>query len=201
MAEEPKPDSIAHTDLAKPIVEEGVKLLDSLFGRSFKIAGEMLADQFHKWQWQNRIRIAARAEQILKQNKIASRVLPKGFLLNFVEKAGNVEDETLQEIWARLLAAAVANDDRQDPLLLSVAERFMPSDAKLLDKLSKEVTQEWSNHDDLGMQRLRALGLLNNKLQERTVRPGDPIQSASLYNLVFTGIAKQLIAAIQTPSK
>src|SRR5688500_1372987 len=91
--------------MAKPLLDTGAKLIENLLGKPCSVAGEMLSDQLYFWQWKNRISIAAKAKAMLDNNKIAERVVPPTFLLPLLEAAGNVEDESLQDLWAKLLAA------------------------------------------------------------------------------------------------
>jgi len=66
--------------VAKPIVETGCKLVESLLGEPCKVAGSMLADQVYAWQWTNRINIAHRAQQIMDKTGSLPRFCPLAFL-------------------------------------------------------------------------------------------------------------------------
>lgn len=121
--------------VAKPIVETGCTLLENLLGQPAKVAGGMLADSLYAWRWENRVKVAHRAKQIMERDGVAARVVPKGFLLPLVEAAGNVEDPDLQEMWAQLLASGVADDENQHPMFVDTLRRLNRSDALYLKKL------------------------------------------------------------------
>lgn len=126
----------AATALGKPIVDTACTLIKDLLGRSCKVAGGMLADEVYAFQWTNRIRIAHWAKQIMDQEGIASRVLPKGFLLPLLEAAGNVEDPTLQEMWARLISSGVKDDTSQHPTFIEILRQLTPDEAKIVARMS-----------------------------------------------------------------
>jgi Abortive infection alpha/Protein of unknown function (DUF2806) len=83
------------------------------------------------WQWQNRIRIAERAQRIMEEKKIAVKILPPDFLIPLIRDCGDVSDETLQEAWARLLAEAVSNDEAQHISYVHTLKQLSPNDAKV----------------------------------------------------------------------
>lgn len=93
----------------KPVVDVSARLLESLLGEPMKVAGGMLADQIYIWQLANRVRIVHKAKKMLEERKVDPRILPKGFLLPLLQAAGDAEEPSLQELWARLLANGVEN--------------------------------------------------------------------------------------------
>ena len=96
--------------LAKPIVETGCKLVENLLGEPCKVAGGMLADQIYAYQWRNRIKIAFLAKKIMDKNGIVAKVLPAGFVLSFLDKAGTADCQELQDMWANLLVSSVTDE-------------------------------------------------------------------------------------------
>ncbi len=152
--------------LARTPVETACKLIEGLLGEPFKIAGGMLADQLYAWQWRNRIEIVNKAKEHLNARGIAIRVVPPGFLLPLLEGAGYAEDGDLQESWARLLAAAVADEGYQHPLYIDVLRRMSGDDARVLSRLapyvfpSKAIRAPAQPGDSKSVDRLVALGVL-----------------------------------------
>lgn len=119
-------------DLAKPVVETGCRLVESLLGKPCEVVRGMLADQLYVWQWRNRIRIANRAKQIMDAKGIAEKVLPPGFLVPLLDKAGYADDPTLQEMWANLLASAVDNEACRRSAYVAVLSQLSRDEALLL---------------------------------------------------------------------
>jgi len=128
---------VAYTKLARPAVDEGVKLMHDLLGEPFKIAGSMLADQAYAWKVGNQIRIAQKLKAKLDAAGIPPRQVATGFLLTAMEAAGNVGDPTMQEMWANLLAAGVADDKNQHPMYIDALKRMNSDDAKRLKQIGE----------------------------------------------------------------
>lgn len=164
-------------------VDTACKLIESLLGKPFEVAGSALADQVQMWQWRNRVRIAERAHQMIEESGIARRVLPPDFLLPLIRDCGDTSDETLQEAWARLLAAAVADDAAQHIGFVHILKQLAPADAKVLDALVK-----------LGPLKVKERA---DKLAEATELPKDCVK-LSLSNLqhlaFFTPTGKRFLS-------
>lgn len=120
------------------LARTGATLIENLLGEPCKVAGSMLSDQIYFWQWKNRIRIAEKAQKILDEKKIAAKVIPPGFLIPLLEAAGNVEDETLQDMWASLLASSVESETSQHPAFVAVLSSLSIEEATLLDYLNRK---------------------------------------------------------------
>jgi len=167
-------------EIAKPVVETGCRLIDSLLGEPIKIAGSMLADQIYFWQWQNRIKIANRAKEIMAENNITEKVLPPGFLLPLLEAAGNIDEPTLQEMWARLLSYAVSDAKYHHPSYIKVLSELSPLDVKLLHEIYTDYKNNSSSDGKLKHYRL------NDACISLEIKNDEALKSS--YNLVRLGI-------------
>lgn len=123
--------------VAKPIVETGCKFAESLLGEPLKAAGGMLADRIYAWQTVNRIKIAARTKRLCDVGGVKPRKVASGFLLPFFDKAGNVDDPDLAELWAQLLTSAVRDDAAQHPLFIRTLEGMSRDDALVVRKVAR----------------------------------------------------------------
>lgn len=148
-------------DLAKPLIDTGCKLIESLLGEPCKVAGNLLADQVYVWQWKNRVRSFARAKAIIDERHIPERVLPPGFLLPLLEAAGNIEEPSLQELWAQLLASGIANDEHLHPSFSIVLSQISVRDAHLLTKLKSR----WNDSQQKSGSRVCSVQQLSEELQ------------------------------------
>jgi len=124
-------------DLAQPIVEAGCKLLGDLLGTPCSIAGEMIGDALYSWQWRNRIRIVHSASEIMRKDSIASKVLPKGFLMPLLKKGGDIEEPSLQAMWAKLLVSGISDEKHQHPSFVRVLSELSAFDAHVLNEVRK----------------------------------------------------------------
>ena len=133
------PETIkAITNLPKPILDAGANLISDLLGKPFQETGELISEQIYAWRWANRVRIADKASKKLEASGVASKVLPPGFLIPFLESCGNAEDSTLQDLWASLLASSVQDDRNQQALYRITLEGLSPGDAERLLSLRRE---------------------------------------------------------------
>src|SRR5690606_11972383 len=87
------------------------------------------------WQWRNRVHIAEKTQKILNERQVASRVLPLPFLVPYFRSCGEVEDEQLQDAWARLLAAAITDDAAQHVAFVQTLQQLSPLDVRVLNAL------------------------------------------------------------------
>ncbi|WP_437194574.1 Abi-alpha family protein [Planctomicrobium sp. SH527] len=114
------------------LARSGANLIEKLLGKPCEVVGELLGDQIYFWQWQNRLRIAARANQILEKNKLAAKITPPSFLLPLLDAAGNVDDETLSEMWSHLLASGISAASHRHPAYVQLLKQMSSDEARSL---------------------------------------------------------------------
>jgi len=118
--------------LGRP-VDTACTLIESLLGEPFKIAGDALADHVRMWQWQNRLRIMDRADEIMRQRGIRHREMHPDFLLPFVRDCGDVSSESLQETWARLLTSAVNDESNEHIAFVNTLHNLTSTDVRVIN--------------------------------------------------------------------
>ena len=128
--------SIPFLEGENPLLTKGVEFLDSLVGEPIRIAGGMLSDQLYAWRWQNRIRIGAKARQKVEEVRGNTVPVPPAFLLPFLEAAGDVDSEELQDLWARLLASVATGAAEHHPAFVRTPQQFSAVEAHLLTWLA-----------------------------------------------------------------
>lgn len=117
------------------LTKTAAELMRNLLGKPCEVAGDMISDQIYAWQWMNRIRIANKAQKIMDENEVAAKVVPAGFLVPLLEAAGNVEDETLQDMFARLLVSGVESEDNQHPAFVRMVQELSVQEAQIVKTL------------------------------------------------------------------
>lgn len=160
---------IAGAAVARPIAEAGCELAKDLLGEPMKVAGGMIADQIYGWQLANRLRILSRAKEIMSGKGIEPRQIATGFLLPLLDRAGNVDNSELQELWANLLVSGVSDDKKQHPMFSETLSRLNSTDAVMFRDIAKyEIsppigTDSFSAIDSglLVVGRLTAVGLIS----------------------------------------
>ena len=93
-----------------------------------KEVGGMLADSVRQKRFMRQMRCLVEAKKFMEENGLDPvKVLPDVFIVPVLEEAANIDDENLSEMFARLLAAGVAEGGRAT---------VHPSFAKTLGQLS-----------------------------------------------------------------
>jgi hypothetical protein len=123
---------VSFSQLAKPIVEAGLRLIDTLFGETATVAGGMIADRFYAYRIEQAVTIAAHCDTLLRERGIVASQLPLSFLTPFFESASVEGDPELQALWARLLAAAVAEDLNRHPALRDALRLMSVRESRIL---------------------------------------------------------------------
>lgn len=175
-------DALGVLGIADHISADGCDLIESLLGQPLAVSCAMVADEVYAWQLRQRLAITSKAARILKEQGIAPRLLQKGFMLPFLDAAGNVDDPDLQPLWARLLASAVGCDYLQHPMLIETLRKMSRDDVDAFRELAQppagsRVASFGSPGDDarsqreLAYARLHSLGLLTPWVDPRTQQP------------------------------
>jgi hypothetical protein len=94
-------------NIPKDILDRVERFSSVLFGPALTEAGEMLGDRIRFRRWRNQLQILLRAEELLQRAGISPRAVPLRTLVPLIEGASLEEDETIQDLWAALLANAV----------------------------------------------------------------------------------------------
>ena len=124
--------------VATPLVTTACNLIEKLAGRPCEVAGEMLTDQLILWQWQQRIRIFGRAEEIMKKESIAVRTIPTGFLVPLLEATGKVEDDEIQTLWSNFIASAAESESACETSYIETLRGMSCREARLLQSVATE---------------------------------------------------------------
>jgi len=189
------------TALALPLVNSGVKLIDSLLGPGARELGLTGGEYVHRWRTKNRIETFAHVDRLLKERNIPPRILPKGFLLPAFEAIGDCEEPDLQKLWAELLASAIADAEVRHPAFIGAIKHLSAADAEVFADLVTSGKEMYLSTEPSGLPRgmpespsmavLRMAGLIHAETllrQEAAVtRPQVmPLSSLVTKNVVTT---------------
>lgn len=108
----------------------------TVLGEPLKVASAMLADQIYYFRWENRMRFFARAQKRLAELKLDARTLPPEFAIPLLDAVGDVQNETLQDLWTGLLASAVESDKSQHPAFIRILKDLNADEARILRKIA-----------------------------------------------------------------
>lgn len=140
-----------------------------------------------------------------KSKGIAIKQLPPEFVLPFIEAAGNVSDETLQEMWANLLASAVNDPEDARVSYVKLLDQLDAPDAKVLHFIAKhgkalskeealeESLKQHAINDDMSFRcffvsvaRLNSLGLVSVYCED---------ESEGKYSIWLTNFGRSTLSA------
>jgi Abortive infection alpha len=110
---------IAHK-LAGPLAEE---------------LGLMMADKVKLYRLKNWVNVVRKAEKILNEAHLPPNAVPPRMFLPILEASSVEDDETLQGLWAGLLASASEQSDSLSPSFVETLKQLTPSEAKNLHSL------------------------------------------------------------------
>lgn len=118
---------------ATPIIKEGLEMLNAIATEPLKVKGAIMVDRLNAQRYIQAVEVAAEVRARIDRAGIAPRQLPPSFIRKFIEGAGDAVDGKIKSMWAKLMAAAVADDIAQHPALSSALSRMTSDDARIIE--------------------------------------------------------------------
>lgn len=112
-------------------------LIHKLAGPLADELGHMLGDSVRVYRVKNSIKTAQKTQVLLRDAGLPVNVVPPRLLLPILEGCSIEDNETLQELWAGLLATASQQGDALSPSFIETLKQLTPDEARYLDKLFK----------------------------------------------------------------
>lgn len=181
---------------ASEIIKSGAvdKLADifhKLAGPLAEEFGQLLADKARVYRTKNWVSVIKKTEKILADAKLPPNAVPPRMLLPILEASSLEDDETLQSLWAGLLATASQQTDSVSPSFVETLRQLTPDETRHLEhiyetlqKLSHQrklanspitpyaFTQQWGAPPGVSSDTFERLGLIrrdfNVKLRSRS---------------------------------
>jgi len=116
------------------IVKAGRAYADSILLQPLREIGGILADQLGHWKQMNQVRCLAKTRKYMEEKGVnPSKLLPNVFV-PLIEEAGNTDDETLSDMFARLLASHLdpSSEHEVHPAFAKVLGQLSPFDSLVL---------------------------------------------------------------------
>lgn len=95
----------------------------------------ILNDNIKFKRWKNIVKITQEAEKIRQKHNLKSIPLPLKTSIGYIEAASLEEDETLQELWANLLANTTAETSSTNGIYVSILKELTTVEARVLNIL------------------------------------------------------------------
>jgi hypothetical protein len=112
-----------------------VDLIHKLAGPMADEIGLMMGDKIKVYRVRNWVETVKKTQRILSDADLPPSAVPPRLLLPILESASVESDESLQELWAGLLATASQKADSLSPSFVETLKQLTPAQAKDLNRL------------------------------------------------------------------
>lgn len=112
-------------------------LMHKLAGPTFDELGEYFGQQVREWRINNAIEIFRRVQKRLDAAGLPPNSIPPRLFLPLIEAASAEDDETLQEMWAGLLASASQDSETISASFVQTLKQLSPREASFLVVLNR----------------------------------------------------------------
>ena len=119
-------------------MEKIADLVNKLAGPLAEEAGMMLGDTARVYRVKNWIGTVEKTERLLRDSGRPANAVPPSLFLPIMEASSIEDNETLQEMWAGLLATASQQTDSFSPSFIETLKKLTPDDARHLEVLCQE---------------------------------------------------------------
>ncbi len=123
-------------------VEVAKKSLDLIMDFASRVGGPaadefglFLGDKVRAWRIANAVNLYTRTKRILEEAGLPANAVPPRLFLPLIEAASIEDNESLQEMWAGLLAAATQSPDTVSPSFVETLKQMTPNEARYIDKI------------------------------------------------------------------
>ena len=203
-------------------------LVQRLAGPMCDEVGAILGDKARVYRVKNIVSTMQKTERILHDAGLPANAVPPRLLLPIVENCSVEADDSLQELWAGLLATASQRTDAVSPAFVETLKQLTPAEAQHLERIhSGETTPQMytavGQHKSFGegFERLgflrrdfevtltggrmphirepRSIDDIMREAQSAVERAIDSLETEIGYRYLLTAYAKQFLDACHGP--
>ena len=124
------------SDLLK-IADKVADLVQRLTGPLADEVGLMIGDKVRVYRVKNWINTVKKTERLLCEAGLPANAVPPRLLFPIIESCSIEDNETLQDLWAGLLATASQETDSVSPAFADTLKQLTPAEAQYLEQLYK----------------------------------------------------------------
>jgi hypothetical protein len=208
--------------------DRATELLHKLAGPMFDEFGAMLGDKVRVYRVKNLIKTFQETERLLCEAGLRAGAVPPRLLLPIIENCSIEDNDSLQELWAGLLATASQQTDSVSPSFVETLKQLTPDEARHLKRVCETLqessknkltantaitpyafTKAWGAPSGVSADTFERLGLVRRdfdvRLWGRSGQPRtseealDSMEPEVLYQFVFTRYAVNFLEACQGP--
>jgi hypothetical protein len=123
-------------------VEKIADLVNRLAGPMADEVGMMLGDKVKVYRVKNWIKTVEKTERLLRDARLSPNAVPPRLFLPIMDASSVEDNETLQDMWAGLLATASQDTDAVSPSFVETLKQLTPDEARYLKCLHDEILEE-----------------------------------------------------------
>ncbi|HKF50082.1 MAG TPA: Abi-alpha family protein [Terracidiphilus sp.] len=133
-------------DLSEAI-NKAADLIHRLAGPVCDDIGAMISDIMKPIRAKNLVNTLRRTQRILHEAGLPANAVPTRLLFPIADASSIENDETLQEMWAGLLATASQQTDSVSPSFIETLKQLTPDDARHLELICQESVKHFNSID------------------------------------------------------
>lgn len=133
--------------------------LDKVVDSPLKELSGFLGDKVNYWRYKNRINTVLKAKKFLEEKGIEPRRALPETVIPLIESAGDVEDDTVSDMFAGLLASHLTPETYEivHPSYAKVISQLAPIDAQILRAFYNTICGQGKDHKQVGLTLQNAL--------------------------------------------
>jgi hypothetical protein len=117
------------------IIEGTADLVRKLAGPMAEEVGLMFGDRVGVYRVKNWVKTMQKTERILREAGLSPNAVPGRLFLPIIENCSVEDDDSLQELWAGLLASASQQTGSVSPSFVETLKQLTPADARVLERI------------------------------------------------------------------
>ncbi len=122
-------------------VDKAADLLHKLAGPVFEEFGAMLGDKVRVYRVKNLVKTIQKTEQLLHDAGLPTNAVPPRLLLPIIENSSIEDDDSLQQLWAGLLATASQQTDSVSPSFVETLKQLTPDEARHIERVHQTLRE------------------------------------------------------------
>jgi hypothetical protein len=123
------------------IGDKTMDLINKLAGPMAEEVGLLMGDKIRFYRVKNWISVMKKCEQLLEEARLPPNAVPPRLFLPIFEAASIENEESLQDLWAGLLASASEKADSLSPSFIETLKQLTPSEAKALNHFFEDASK------------------------------------------------------------
>ena len=129
-------------------INKAADLIHRLTGPVCDDIGAMISDSMKPYRAKNLVNTLRKPERILREADLPAKAVPTRLLFPIVDASSIEDDETLQEMWAGLLATASQQTDSVSPSFIETLKQLEPDDARHLEVVCQDSVKHFNEVRD-----------------------------------------------------